>query len=77
MTATVRLDDSLTQKLDELSRMLHKKKSDVMRDALAYYAKDIEAEKKSKIRAAVEKVQGADKVVYDAFERVFDDGIER
>ena len=77
MTATVRLDDNLTQKLDMLSRMLHKKKSDVMRDALVYYAKDVEAEKKSKIRAAVAKVYGADKAVYDAFEGAFDDGIER
>ena len=77
MTATVRLDDNLTQKLDMLSRMLHKKKSDVMRDALAYYARDVEAEKKSKIRAAVAKVHGADKAVYDAFEGAFDDGIER
>jgi len=75
MTATVRLDDKLTDKLNKLSTTLHKKKSDIIRDAIEYYAKNIEADKKSKILSAVEKVKDADKSVNKIFESTINDGI--
>jgi predicted transcriptional regulator len=34
MTATVRLDESLEKKLELLTNILHKKKIDVIRDAI-------------------------------------------
>ncbi len=55
MTATVRLDDSLAEKLDGLSSKLHKKKSDVIRDAITSYAQNIEDTHKSKMLKAVDK----------------------
>ena len=75
MTATVRLDDALTDKLNKLSHTLHKKKSDVIRDAIVYYAKNVEASKKSKILSAVEKVKEADRMEYELFEGALNDGI--
>ncbi len=42
MTATVRLDDNLEEKLNNLSHTLHKKKSDVIRDAISFYFNNIE-----------------------------------
>jgi len=46
MTATVRLDDNLEEKLNNLSNRLHKKKSDVIRDAISFYFSNIENTKK-------------------------------
>ena len=47
MTATVRLDANLEEKLDNLSHTLHKKKSDVIRDAISFYYSNIENTKKT------------------------------
>ena len=75
MTATVRLDDALTRKLEKLSRALHLKKSDVIREAIRYYAQTIESEKESKILMAVEKLKEADSIENEALEGTLDDGI--
>ncbi len=75
MTATVRLDDALTDKLNTLSLSLHKKKSDIIRDAILFYAKNIESEKKRKLLKAVEKVKHLDKKVYEEMEGTLLDGI--
>jgi len=75
MTATVRLDDHLTEKLNQLSNTLHKNKSDVIRDAIEYYAKNIEENKKSKILLAVDKVKEADKSINKALESTLNDGL--
>ncbi|CAA6805236.1 MAG: CopG family transcriptional regulator [uncultured Sulfurovum sp.] len=75
MTATVRLDDVLSDKLNQLSHSLHKKKSDVIRDAIEFYAKNIESDKKSKMLSAVEKVKKIDKSLNKEFEVTLSDGI--
>ncbi|NKQ40998.1 MAG: CopG family transcriptional regulator [Sulfurovum sp.] len=75
MTATVRLDDILTHKLETLSTKLHKKKSDVIRDAIVFYAQNIEATHKSKMLRAVEKVMQADKREHKTLEGTLYDGI--
>ena len=46
MTATVRLDDNVEEKLNNLSSTLHKKKSDVIRDVISFYFSSIENTKK-------------------------------
>ncbi|MGB5792088.1 ribbon-helix-helix protein, CopG family [Poseidonibacter sp.] len=75
MTATVRLDDVLEEKLNNLSKTLHKKKSDVIRDAINYYAKDVENSKKSRILNAVEKTKEIDKNEYKDLKGTLSDGL--
>ena len=75
MVATVRLDDNLENTLNRVSKILHKKKSDVIRDAIAFYAQNIEENKKSRILNAVEKTKNLDKKEFKDFEDISDDGI--
>lgn len=75
MVATVRLDDVLENKLNSLANTLHKKKSDVIREAIEYYAKSVEKSKKSRILKAVEKTKNADRDEYKNFEGTLNDGL--
>lgn len=75
MVATVRLDDNLENTLNRVSKILHKKKSDVIRDAIAFYAQNIEENKKSRILSAVEKTKNIDKKEFKDFEDTFNDGL--
>ena len=75
MVATVRLDDNLENTLNRVSKILHKKKSDVIRDAITFYAQNIEENKKSRILNAVEKTKNIDKKEFKDFEDISDDGI--
>jgi predicted transcriptional regulator len=75
MTATVRLDKTLESKLDFISQSLHKKKSDIIRDAISFYADSIENSKKSRILKAVAKTKDADKSENAEFEGTLDDGL--
>lgn len=75
MTATVRLDESLEEKLNNLTKQLHKKKSDVIREAISFYAKNVENRQKSRMLRAIEKTKKADKELYYAFEETIDDAL--
>jgi predicted DNA-binding protein len=75
MVATVRLNDALEKTLESLSSTLHKKKSDVIRDAITFYANNIETSKQNKLRLAIEKTKEADKHIYDDMDGTFSDGI--
>lgn len=75
MTATVRLDKMLEDKLEFISQSLHKKKSDIIRDAISYYADSIQNSKKSRILNAVAKTKDADKAENTEFEGTVDDGL--
>jgi len=75
MTATVRLDEKLEETLENLSNSLHKKKSDVIREAIAFYANSINKHKKNRLMLAVEKTKDADKHIYDEMEGTLNDGI--
>ncbi len=75
MVATVRLDDNLENTLNRVSKILHKKKSDVIRDAITFYAQNIEENKKSRILSAVEKTKNIDKKEFKDFEDISDDGL--
>jgi predicted transcriptional regulator len=75
MVATVRLDDNLENTLNRVSKILHKKKSDVIRDAIAFYAQNVEENKKSRILSAVEKTKNIDKKEFKDFEDISDDGL--
>ena len=75
MTATVRLDKSLEEKLDFISQTLHKKKSDIIRDAISYYAEMLENSQKNRILKAVAKTKDADKVENELFDETLNDGL--
>ncbi len=75
MTATVRLDDKLEAILNALSNNLHKKKSDIIREAIAFYAQNIEKGKKNRILSAIEKTKKADKKESVIWEETLSDGI--
>ena len=75
MTATVRLDESLEKKLTSLATNLHKKKSDVIRDAINFYAKSIENSNKNRILNAVNKTAHADTCELQELEGTINDGL--
>lgn len=75
MTATVRLDKSLEEKLNFISQTLHKKKSDIIRDAITYYAESIENSKKNRILKAVAKTKDADRAENADFDGTLYDGL--
>ncbi len=75
MVATVRLDESHETKLVKIAELLHKKKSDVIRDALDYYADFILDEKKRRILKAVSKVKDADSLESKELESTLNDGL--
>lgn len=75
MVATVRLDENLEKTLNRVSEILHKKKSDVIREAIEYYAKSVEKSKKSRILKAVEKTKNADRDEYEVLEGTLSDGL--
>ena len=57
MIATVRLDDNLEKTLNRVSKIVQKKKSDVIREAIIFYSQNIEQNKKSRILKAIEKTK--------------------
>lgn len=75
MTATVRLDEKLEMRLNNIAKMLHKKKSDVIREAIEQYANTIEKAKKSKLQIAIEKTKEIDREEFSDFEGTTDDGM--
>ena len=75
MVATVRLDKKVENSLNSLTKELNKKKSDVIRDAINYYAFMIESKKKAKIKDAVLKTKDADKKILAKFEDILDEAL--
>ena len=75
MTATVRLDKPLEQKLNMLVKTLHKKKSDVIREAIEVYAKSVSKTKQNRMLSAVSKTQIADKLETDLLDGTLNDGL--
>ena len=75
MIATVRLDDNLEKTLNRVSKIVQKKKSDVIREAIIFYSQSIEQNKKSRILNAIEKTKDIDKKYFEDFEGTINDGI--
>ena len=67
MTVTVRLDEKLESKLNNLANTLHKKKSVIIREAIEQYVNNVEA-KKSKMQLAIGKTKDIDKKEFSDFE---------
>ena len=75
MVATVRLNNELEDILNSISKRFHKKKSDVIREALRFYAKDLETTQKSRIQKAMHKTAKSDFLEYKELEESLDDGL--
>lgn len=75
MTATVRLDKTLEDKLEFIAQSLHKKKSEIIRDAISYYAQSIQSSQKNRILKAVAKTKESDREENSTFEGTLDDGL--
>ena len=61
MIATVRLDENLENTLNRVSKILDKKKSEVIREAIIFYSQKVEQNKKNRLLNAIEKTKDIDK----------------
>ncbi|MEA3553478.1 MAG: CopG family transcriptional regulator [Campylobacterota bacterium] len=75
MVATVRLDSKLENILNELAQNFHKKKSDIIRDAISFYAQSIEESKKTRMQNAISKTTNSDYKEYKDMEDTLNDGL--
>ncbi len=75
MITTVRLDKKSENSLINLTKILNKKKSEVIRDAISYYALMIEKKRKEKIKEAVLKTKDADKKIFKEYEDILDEAL--
>jgi len=75
MIATVRLNSELEAVLNDLSKRFHKKKSDVIREAISYYAESLDKKQKSRIQKAIAKTSASDFKVYKELEDTLDESL--
>ena len=76
MVATVRLNSELEELLNSISTKFHKKKSDVIREAISFYAHSLETTQKTKMQRAMAKTMKADYKEYKSIEESLTDGLE-
>ncbi len=75
MVATVRLDRELEEILNSISKKFHKKKSDVIREAISFYAKSLEKNQKTRLQKAMQKTSICDFEEYKDLESSLDDNL--
>jgi len=75
MIATVRLDSELEEILNSITKKFHKKKSDIIREAIKHYAKHIEISQKTRLQIAMGKTMKSDFKEYQNFESSIDDSL--
>ena len=75
MVATVRLNDELEELLNSISKRFHKKKSDVIREAIRFYAQDLQKNQKTRMQKAMSKTMKEDYKVYKELEDGLSDGL--
>ena len=75
MLATVRLNDELTELLTSLTERFHKKKSDVIREAIRFYAKELEKNQTTRMQKAIKKTARRDMHEYKILEDTLNDGL--
>jgi predicted transcriptional regulator len=75
MMVTVRLDERLEAKLNNIVNILHKQRSEVLREAIEHYANSVEKDKQSKLQMAIAKTKDIDKKEFKDFEGTIDDGM--
>ena len=75
MVTTVRLDEKSEHELNRLVNTLNKKKSEIIREAISFYATNIEEAKKERMRRAIGKSKEADFKLYKEFEDILDESL--
>ena len=75
MIATVRLNAELEETLNSVAKSLHKKKSDIIREAILFYAKSLENSKINRLNSAIKKTAELDFNEYKSMEDTLNDGI--
>jgi predicted DNA-binding protein len=74
MIATVRLDENLENTLNRVSKILDKKKSEVIRETIIFYSQKVEQNKKNRLLNTIEKTKDIDKKYFEDFEGTTNDG---
>ena len=75
MLATVRLNDELSELLNSMTKKFHKKKSDIIREAISFYAKELENNQSTRMQKAIKKTAKSDFNEYKEFEETLNDGL--
>ena len=75
MVATVRLNSELEETLNSIAKRFHKKKSDIIREAITFYADNLEKTKKTRLQKAIDKTYKADLAEYKDMEESLDDAL--
>lgn len=75
MVATVRLSTELEETLNSIAKRFHKKKSDIIREAITFYAQNLEKTKKTRLQKAIDKTYEADFTEYKDMEESLDDAL--
>ncbi len=75
MVTTVRFDSERAKTLEKMTTLLHKKKSEVIREALDFYAEHILQSRESRIAKAAQKVAKADAQEMKIWDTIVDDGL--
>ena len=74
MIATVRLDENLENTINRVSKILDKKKSEVIREAIIFYSQKVEQNKKNRLLNAIEKTKDIDKKYFEDLEGTTNEG---
>ncbi len=77
MVTTVRLDSELEAILNSLSKQFEKKRGEIIREAISFYAKAIENRKKNRLHQAIEKTTSKDYEEYKLLEESLNDGFTK
>ena len=75
MLATVRLNSEMEEILNSLTQRFHKKKSDVIREALRFYADELNKNQKTRMQKAMQKTAKSDFKEYKELEETLDDSL--
>lgn len=75
MTTTVRLDDEHECYIKRLTELLHKGKSELIRDAIKFYAESRLNEEKNTFAKAVKKTRSKDADIASEFDGASSDGL--
>ncbi len=77
MVATVRLDSELETILNGLVKQLDKKRSEIIREAISFYAKVIDGRKKHRLQQSIEKTVSSDYYEYKILDEILNDTITK
>jgi predicted DNA-binding protein len=75
MLATVRLNSEMEEILTSITERFHKKKSDVIREAIRFYADELNKNQKTRMQKAMDKTAKSDFAEYKTLQESLDDGL--